>query len=319
MSFYRSFRPRLAASWAGLLAIAASASLASAQPSPVPADDPLAPTPAPATPFEEPEDEIPQAPTFGEEAPPPPPPAKPVLGYPGRDVDRPVNLPAGVGEVAIELGAIAQPELGAMLRLRYGITTRVQFGLIYGGASAYDKPDIDGGTSFQIEPGKSVGAEFQVLLVDGVAVRATVPMYLDPFAIGMSIGAPLHVKLGKRFALIGMDDVVSFRISKFLPSLRSERINTVLATAVDQNGIVPDGMIRLVPGLIYQVDDKLSVGGTFGLLLFEFGDAPTGVELKGRLLYNLGKRLDVWGSAGFDNLDDAGNSVGVQAGVALRL
>ncbi|MBK9070299.1 MAG: hypothetical protein IPL79_04760 [Myxococcales bacterium] len=299
-------------------------SLVVAEPDAAAGADPVAPTPTPAaeeaTPFEEPEDDIPQAPSFGdEEEAPPPPPARAVLGYPGREVDRPVSLPGGVGEIALSIKATSLPEAGGLLRLRYGITPRVQFGLLYGGVSAYDKPTNGGGSSFSVEPGKSIGAELQVVIVDGVAVRATVPMYLDPYAAGVSIGAPIHVRLNSRFALVGLEDVVSFRVHKFFPSLLSEGTNIALAAAQANNGVVPRGTIRIVPGLMYQQSDKLSVGGQFGLLLINFGDDPTGVELKGRMLYNISTRFDFWATAGFDNLDDASDNISAQLGLALRL
>lgn len=298
-----------------------STSLVVAEPDAAAAADPLTPTAADATPFEEPEDDIPQAPTFGdEEEAPPPPPARAVLGYPGREVDRPVSLPGGVGEIALSVKATSLPEAGGLLRLRYGITPRVQFGLLYGGVSIYDKPNASGnGSAFSVEPGKSIGAELQVVIIDGVAVRATVPMYLDPYAAGVSIGAPIHLRLSSRFALIGLEDVVSFRVHKFYPALLSEGTNTALAAADANNGVVPRGTVRVVPGLMYQQSDKLSVGGQFGLLFINFGDDPTGVELKGRMLYNISTRFDFWATAGFDNLDDASDNISAQLGLALRL
>mgnify|MGYP000373177365 CR=1 FL=1 len=45
--------------------------------------------------------------------------------------------------------------------------------------------------------GKAVEINFQFLVTDWVAPRIAIPMYVDPFTIGMTLGAPVKFRFGK--------------------------------------------------------------------------------------------------------------------------
>jgi len=80
----------------------------------------------------------------------------------------------------------------------------------------------------------------------GTRIDPDAPRYVDPFTIGMTLGAPVKFRFGKKFAIVGFEDVVGFKFQKkkFLPTLEGERPNETYATAIETGEIQSDGFIR---------------------------------------------------------------------------
>lgn len=317
------YRPRmvrpgyLAALSASLLL--SSAAIATAQPegSEVELDE----DPAPATGDETGGEEDPDAPLIGD-APTdtgPTAPAQRKAGYPIAEVERPITLPDFTSEVRLDARLFPDPldaEFG--LRARYGITRQAQIGVRYSIGGFYnDGKGTDDKATFNT--GKSVALEFQFLVQDWIAPRVTVPMYVDPFAIGMTLGGQMKFKILEKLALVGFEDVVGFRLNeKFLPDLDSERSNEAAADAVAINEITSKGFLRFDGGVMYQAKPNLAVGGRFGVTFNDFSDDDAATSLRVQVQHTPKKMLDVIGQLGWLALDD-NNTFHISAALAVRI
>ena len=58
-------------------------------------------------------------------------------------------------------------------------------------------------------PARPVGLDVTVLLQNWLGVRVGVPVYLDPFAMSLALGAPMKFQFGDKFAIGGLDDVLN--------------------------------------------------------------------------------------------------------------
>ncbi|MBP8811234.1 MAG: hypothetical protein KBG48_27070 [Kofleriaceae bacterium] len=266
-------------------------------------------------------DENPDAPRLlGEDPAPGPtaPKARPT-GYPRELVLRPLTLPDFTSE--IEFGASLYPspidlELG--LRARYGITRQAQIGVRYAIGGLYDdgKKDKVGWNT-----GKAVEINFTYLVADWIAPRVAIPMYVDPFSIGMVVGAPMQFRFGDRFAIVGFEELVGWKFQgdRFVPSLDSERENEAIADSFATNTIASDGFIQLDFGAIYQLEANLALTGRFGITFDDFADDDTASNLRVQVLYTPIRRLDLSALLGFDRLDEADNTFRIAGGVAIRI
>jgi hypothetical protein len=313
------FRPLLAA-WLGV-ALAAAPALAQ----PADADDKAAPAPSPddAPPDDaamEGVDENPGAPRpVGEEetaAPAAPPPRR--IGYPIEEVLRPITLPAVTSEVGIDLRANIDPNVGATLRARYGITRQVQVGLRYGVGGAFD-PDGDGGEGTTFKTGKAISIDATYLVFDWLAAQVSVPIYLDPFAIGLVLGAPVKFHFADKFALFAAQDIVEFNLDGFVPSVTNEKANVLNAAFLDNNTDTSDGTLRFSGGGIFQLDPDLALIGYFAAELRDFRSQDLGYPLEVTLQKSLSPSFDVAGRVGFDDLGEAGDTFGVRLSAQLRI
>jgi hypothetical protein len=245
-----------------------------------------------------------------------PAPARPA-GYPEEEALRPITLPANMSEVSISPHANVSPYFGSdALRARYGITSRVQLGLTYVLGGVYHDPStVDMKLGFH--PGKAVGVDVTVLLQNWIAVRVGVPVYVDPVAVGLQLGAPLKFTFGEKFALGGMDDLLNIKISKFAPSFYSEYENAVYAAAQTNNTETPNGHLRFSAYGIYNHTPKLAIiarGGLDTLLTSISGggagatsSSSTATFLRGGFDYTPRRYLDVGVSIGFDDLAHGGS------------
>ncbi len=265
-------------------------------------------------------EENPNAPRIGEEAPdvPRPPPPK-RTGYPINEILRPLTLPDFTSEISLSANLHPSPvdlELG--LRARYGITRQAQIGVRYGIGGLYNdgKKDKVGWNT-----GKAVAVDFAFLVTDWIAPRIGVPMYVDPFTIGLELGAPVKFRFGDKFAIVGFEDVVAFKLvkRKFLPSLYSERTNEGFADVIETGTLTSDGYIRIDFGAVYQLKPNLAVTGRFGVTLDDFDGDDSPTSLRGQVQFTPKKAIDLIGVMGFDRLDEAGNSFHLTGAIAIRI
>jgi hypothetical protein len=312
-------RPVLAA-WLGVALAAGAAAPASAQPAdPAPAD-PKAPAEE-APPDEramEGVDENPGAPRpVGEDeqlAPAAPPPRR--IGYPIEEVLRPITLPAATFEIGADLRANIDPVIGATLRARYGITRQAQIGLRYGVGAAFD-PDGEEGMTFKT--GKAISIDASYLVFDWIAAQVSVPIYLDPFAIGLVLGAPVKFRFGDKLALFALQDAVDIKLDGFVPSVTDESKNVANATALDTNTTTSDGVLRFSGGAIVQLKPDLAVIGYLAAELPDFRSQDLSYPLEVAVQHSFSSQLDVAGRIGFDDLGNAGDTFGVRLSAQLRI
>jgi hypothetical protein len=333
--------------------LAASASLAVAQPkgdpkkgpaapAKEPAKDPKAPAPAPGpgtgagaggevvqmsedTPPADIEgkDENPDAPrTVGEE------PAPVVVtqeaaprptGYPIEEAMRPITLPKNMSEVAIGPHAQISPYRGAdALRARYGITDKIQLGLTYVLGGIYDDP-ATANEKIGFHPGKAVGLDLTVMIKDWLGVRVGVPVYIDPLALSLALGAPMKWQFaGGKYALGALDDFLNIRMYRFVPSFYQEFDNALGAAGTGEMGsntIQSRGYIRFSGFGIMQYQPKLAFIARLGVSVEDFSTTRSNAGdnsglksfLRAGLQYSVRKYLDLGFSVGFDDLARGGS------------
>ena len=240
--------------------------------------------------------------------------AAPRTGYPIEEALRPITLPQNMSEVALDAHAQVDKFAGAStLHARYGITRQVQLGLTYliGGVyAAKDFGDTSGGTKFH--PGKAVGLDVTVLLQNWVGVRLGVPVYVNPLAVSLSLGAPMKFVFTDKFAIGGLDDLLSIRIKRFVPSFYQEAQNAGNKLADDIGTTLSRGAVRISAYAVYQYQPKLALIGRAGLNFEDFGSGKTNIGdttsfIRAGLSYTPKKYLDVGGSLGFDDLAHNGS------------
>lgn len=254
--------------------------------------------------------------------------AKHPSGYPIEEALRPITLPANMSEVTIDVHSEVSPaDATGLLHARYGITSRVQLGLSYVLGGIYDDPATTS-ASKGFHPGKAVGVDVTVLLQNWLAVRVGVPVYVDPVAFGLQLGAPMKFTFGDKFALGGFDDLLNIKISKFAPTFYQESENAAGAYFQTNNTETPNGHLRFSIYGIYQHTPQLAIiarGGIDNVIgSTSSGGAGTSTTggnatfLRGGIEYSPRKYFDVGGSLGFDDLGRAG-SFSPEAYLALRI
>lgn len=252
-------------------------------------------------------EENPDAPRVGEVAPDAPQaPAPRATGYPLAEVLRPLTLPDFTSEIALVTSAYPSPvDLEVGLRARYGITRQAQIGVRYAIGGLYNDGKVDDKVGWNT--GKAVALDFGFLVTNWIAPRIGVPMYVDPFAVGLELGAPVKFRFGDRFAIVGFEDVVGIKLQKekFLPDPNSQRRNEALADVIaNQNILTPDGYIRLDFGAVYQLRPDLAVTGRFGVTFDDFSGDDSPTSLRGQIQYSPKRMIDLVGVMGWDRLDD---------------
>ncbi|MBL0218268.1 MAG: hypothetical protein IPQ07_30845 [Myxococcales bacterium] len=234
-------------------------------------------------------------------------PVKKKSGYPIEEALRPITLPQNMSEVSLAPHAQVSPYAGAdALHARYGITRQVQLGLTYVIGGIFDDPKT---TSDKVgfHPGKAVGLDVTVLVQDWIAVRVGVPVYIDPVAVGLQLGAPLKFHLTDKLAIGGMEDFLTFKIAKFVPSFYQEAQNAANAAAYAVNTTSSKGALRFSGYAIFQQQTKLALYGRFGVNLENFEGNGATSFIRAGFNYSPRRFLDLGLSLGFDDLSVKGS------------
>lgn len=268
--------------------------------------------------------EDPDAPGMGDAPEAAPVPQKQVTtGFPIEEALRPITLPQNMSEVTLGLGAQVSPlATSGTLRARYGITRQVQLGLTYQFGGFYADEDFlasaTGDTKFH--PGKAVGLDVTVQLQKWLAVRVGVPVYVDPVAVGITLGAPLRFVLGNKLTLGGMEELLNIRASKFVPSFQYEYVNAIGADNEDNNTTQSSGFVRPSGYAIFQYQPNLALIGRFGVQIdFDGGDTASTVSfMRAGLQFSPRRQIDLGFSIGFDDLS-RGGSFSPAAYVSVRI
>ena len=242
-----------------------------------------------------------------------------VGAYPMTEVLRPLTLPDFTSEIRLETLFYPTPvDAEFTLRARYGITRQIQVGVAYGIGGFYNDGKRD---KVRFNTGKAVAIDVSYLAADWIAPRLTVPMYVDPFAIGLELGAPVKFRFGERLAFVGFEEMVGFKLigDKFLPDLRHEKANESAVEELGSQTIQSDGYFKIDGGVLYQLAPDLVVSGRFGITLEDFsgGDVPT--SLRALVQFTPVGAVDLIGAAGWDRLDENRGSLHLSAALAFRI
>lgn len=251
------------------------------------------------------------------------------VGYPIEEALRPITLPANMSEVSIDPHAQVSSFAGATaLRARYGITSKIQLGLTYLLGGVFDQKMADPNLMSSknvFQAGKAVGVDVTVLLEKWAAVRVGVPVYVDPVAVGLTIGVPLKFQFGDKYAIGGLDDLLSIRISKFAPSFYQALSNRAAAVNETNGTTQSRGDLRFSGYGEYQYRPNVVMIGRFGLDMQDFssnraanGYGGVATSIRFGIRWAPRHYLDVGGSIGFDDLADAG-SFGPAGYLAFRI
>jgi hypothetical protein len=253
-------------------------------------------------------------------APPPPPPEKPRKGYPIEDTLRPITLPALMSEAGLDVRNNIRPyATNTTLRGRFGITRQWQIGLEYNIGGFYDDPGTVADTKVKFNTGKSIGLDVTYLLFSWMGLRAALPFYLDPFAMGITLGAPMKFHITDKFAFGGFGDFLSIKFAKFVPSTNNELFNEINALAADSGSVESRGSIQVSGFATYQMKPNIAIGGDLGIHFEDFSDRDVPYSLRFRGQYSTSNKLDFGGAFGFGDLGDVGHSVLLNLYAQLRI
>ncbi|HTJ44488.1 MAG TPA: hypothetical protein VL463_20430 [Kofleriaceae bacterium] len=244
-----------------------------------------------------------------------------MTGYPIEEVLRPITLPQNTSEVALDLRtAVDHADAEAVLRARYGITRQWQIGLVYNIGGVFS--DAQPMPKNKFNTGKVAALEGAYLLTDWAAVKVRVPIYMQPFAMGISLGAPMKFRFGDKFAITAFDTVVDITTyNKFFPDLFSEAHNRAQVVEAMNNTVRRDGNLRFVGTAEYQVNPKTALLGSLGAVMADFGqnNQSAAYLLEGVLQWSPSPKLDLAGRLGFDSLADASSTFGIRLTAAWRI
>lgn len=230
-------------------------------------------------------------------------------GYPIEEVFRPITLPQNMSEIGLAPHAQVDSYAGAdALRARYGITRQVQLGLTYLLAGIFAEKNFVMGSSAgtKVHPGKAVGLDLTILVQNWIGIKVGVPVYIDPVAVGLNLGAPVKFIFGDKFAIGGLDDLLSIKLSKFAPSFYQEKDNVVNTKLFETNSRISRGDLRFSAYGIYQHKPQLAIIGRLGVGLPDFKASPLTSLLRVGFQYTVKKRVDLGLSLGFDDLAHPG-------------
>lgn len=231
--------------------------------------------------------------------------------YPLEVQRRPLTLHAGMSQVALDVPVNFSPTVAvAILHARYGATREIEVGLDYAVGSL---------SSDEYTTGKAVSVEARYRVFDWLSAQLAIPLYLDPFAMGVTLGVPMKFRFGDKLALFGGHELLNVRIVKFVPLTGDPVGNEALVAADAVDTVLDRGELRFLGGAIYQSSPQLALIGEGGILGRDFGITDAGVVLRASLVYALSNRFDVTGRVGFDNLDNAGDTFGVDLVLTLRI
>ncbi|HEY4178171.1 MAG TPA: hypothetical protein VGM90_15095 [Kofleriaceae bacterium] len=250
-------------------------------------------------------------------------------GYPTEEIFRPITLPENMSEVSLDLHAALSPYTGAgVIRARYGITRQVQLGLTYLAGGIYN--DSKFGASLtdktKFHAGKAVGLDVTVLVQNWLGIRVGVPVYVDPVAVGLTLGAPIKFTFFDKLSLTGLEDIVNIKLTKFMPNFYYQSTNAAYAAAYGTNTRQQAGYLNFAFTATYQNDPMTAFQLHAGVRLDDFSGTQTSAGafsgsttfLRVGIERTVKQFFDVGGSLGFDDLAHGG-TFGPQVYAAVRI
>lgn len=244
--------------------------------------------------------------------------------YPRALVQRPLTLPAGVAETALEARTGVRELVGAgtsvtgteayrtsaTLSVEAGLTDEAQIGLSYGAGSVGEDGTF---------PGQAAALEAVYAINRYIGAQLALPFHIDPFALGLTLGAPVKLVVGDKVALMAGHDLVTFRLSGFQPHVDEAAENDNLADAVATNTVVPGGEYAFRGAALYQHSESLALGGEIALRAIDFDSRKPVVPIFARIRYTPIDYVDLGARVGLFNLDGPGENFGGSAFAAIRM
>jgi hypothetical protein len=242
-----------------------------------------------------------------------PPPAR--TGYPIEAALRPITLPRNMSEVSLAPHAQVSPYAASTaLRARYGITPKIELGLTYLLGGIFDDPStLESKQAFH--PGKALGLDVTYMLQDWVGVRLGVPVYINPLAVSLALGAPIKFTFGDKVAFGGLDDLLNIRLDRFAPTFYSELQNATNANDTMTGTIKSHGELRVSLFGIYQYRPNFAIIARTGIQMENFatgksdgcvGECMT-TFIHAGFNYSPRRYLDLGLQVGFDDLAHGGS------------
>jgi hypothetical protein len=236
-------------------------------------------------------------------------------GYPIEEALRPIALPQNLSEISMMPHMQVSPYAASTaLRVRYGVTPKVQLGLTYLIAAVFDDPStVQAKQAFH--SGKAVGLDVTVMLQDWIGVQVGVPMYISPFAVSLALGAPIKFAFGDKLAIGGLDDFLNIKLNHFAPTFYQELQNATAANGTMTNTTQSAGELRVSLFGVYQYQPNFAVIGRTGIQMEDFATGKTNgcagecltTFISAGFRYTPRKYLDVGLSIGFDDLAHGGS------------
>lgn len=236
-------------------------------------------------------------------------------GYPIEEALRPITLPQNLSEVSLLPHAQVSPYAATTaLRVRYGITPKVQLGLTYLIGAIFDDPTtLESKQGFH--SGKAVGLDVTVMLQDWVGVQVGVPLYISPLAVSLAIGVPMKFTFGDKFAIGGLDDFLNIKLDRFAPTFYQEVQNATAAAGTMTNTTQSAGELRVSLFGVYQYQPNFAVIGRTGIQMEDFATGKTDgcsgecltTFISAGFRYTPRKYLDLGLAIGFDDLAHGGS------------
>lgn len=233
--------------------------------------------------------------------------------YPLEVARRPITLHAGMSEAELQVPVTFDPlVLSAAVRVGYGVTREAQLGLRYGAGSL---------TEDEFVTGKAVAVDFFYLVQPWVAAQLTVPVLLDPFSLGVRLGAPMKFRFEK-FSLFAGQDLIGIKIKRFIPEIEVAADNAGAIADDARNTEVHDADLRFLGGVIYQLKPHIALTGEAGLVV-QIG-APAAqdnaaLRMSGTVTYSKTNMLDFGGRLFVRDFNDFGGTAGLAIFAALRI
>lgn len=247
--------------------------------------------------------------------------------YPQRRIDRPITLYKNMAEARLDVpfvigtdsgSARTSPLLGVALALsgRFGVTDDIEIGLRYG-AVAFHESIAMGPVDSNVTAGRAVQLDFVYQIFHWLGAQVSVPFYLDPYAMGLTFGAPMQAELGP-LQFFGGHDLVQINVVKFFPEWSSPVVNDLQVEADEINQVISDGRVNILFGVRYQVNDEVAISAESGITFEDFENSDNAVPFRVGPIYSPSNMLDFGLETGFLRLDES-DSFFVQAMAALRI
>ena len=187
--------------------------------------------------------------------------------YPIELALRPITLTPNLAEVSIAPHLQVSPfALSDAIHARYGITDKIQVGVTYLYVGGYESDLVFPGTKGNsFHSGKAFGFDVTYSIFDWLAVQVGVPFYVSPFAIALTLAAPMKFHITDKFALGGLDDLLSISLHNFAPSFYQEFYNAQAAANLPTNTPNSRGHLRLSVYGIYQYTSQFAITGRIGI------------------------------------------------------